>query len=261
MKTLFNKPIDVNKLIALAGGGLIGAAIGWVISEVLVFQIFEKEKEDFTDLVEDLEYSLEEEPVVMKTTVSARKVKSGEGKIVTNYVEQFKKGKLLNPDPVDDAEEEIEHSLAEMAALAEEMEEEAEMGLPFVITEEKWTNPDNDWESVNLTYYTEDRVVTDEQDKIIKHPETILGPHALDSFGEGTTDPDTVFVQNNAEELFYEVCRVHGSYDEFVLGLPKQEPKKIPVKKSKDLIDEEARDAKKRRAKVKAKLHDETTEE
>jgi len=252
------KKLNYGKLAGLFGGGVVGAAIGWVIAEVLVYQLYEKEVEYYDELAGDLGYAQEsyEEPIVMKKTVSTR---NDDEKRVTNYAEQFKKGKLntrkVEHEEVMDADEEIIEEA--------EPEDEVDDGRPFVVTEEEWTHAEDGWESVNLTYYEDDRVVTDEADAIIRFPETLVGPHALSSFGEGTTDPDTVFIKNVDEQKYYEISRVHGSYDEFVLGLPKPEPKKIKVRKTadRDEIDEEARAAKKRRAKVKAKLNDETTED
>lgn len=244
--------INVGKVLGLTGGGIVGAAIAWVIAEVLVYQIYEKEIQYYEETVDDLGYVNEtpEEPIVMKKTVSTRN--EGE-KVVTNYAEQFKRGKL-NTRKVDheeamDADEE-----------PGEPEEEVNDGRPFVVTEEEWSK-DSKYSSVTLTYYADDRVVTDETDKVIKNPETLIGPDALDSFGEGTEDPDTVFVKNVDEETYYEICRTHGSYDEIVLGLPKKESKKVHVKKSKEVVDDEIRDSKKRRAQQKAKLMDDETDD
>ena len=256
MKNLINGSMDLGKVLGLAGGAIVGAAIGWVVGEVLAYQIYEKEIEYYDEVIDEEGYSVDDsEPIIMKKTVSTR---NDDKKVVTNYAEAFKKGKLA---PEEDDEEEL---LEEVIVNGESEEEEMDDGRPFVVTEEEWTNAEDGWESVNLTYYEDDRVVTnDSDDAIVRFPETLIGPHALSSFGDGTTDPDTVFIKNVDEQKYFEISRVHGSYDEIVLGLPKPEPKKIKMKKvaDRDDIDEEARAAKKRRAKVKAKLNDETTED
>lgn len=247
MKTQLN----YGRIAALLGGGVVGAAIGWVIGEVLAYQLFEKPLEDryeeeFGEVVE--EYSPEEEAPVMMTKSDLVRPTS----IVNNYAEKFKSGKLNIKLATDD---EIDH------------EEEPEETGPFIMAEEEWLDPKSTWETVNLTYYEDDRVLVDERtEEIVKNPETLIGSLALTSFGELCSDPDTVFIQNNDEELYYEVSRLHGSYGELVLGLPKA--KKKPGRILKDIpldeSEEKKADSRKIKAKMKAKINngpDETTEE
>jgi hypothetical protein len=246
------KKLNYGKLAGLFGGGVVGAAIGWVIAEVLVYQLYEKEVEYYDELAGDLGYAQEsyEEPIVMKKTVSTR---NDDEKRVTNYAEQFKKGKLntrkVEHEEVMDADEEIIEEA--------EPEDEVDDGRPSVVSEEEWSKADDGWESITLSYYAEDRVFTDEHDIIIPNAETLVGHHAVDNFGEESNDPDTVFIKNVDEQKYYEIIRVHGSYDEIVLGMPKKTPKK----KIKKIVEDEEylerkRAEKKLRAQQKAKLND-----
>lgn len=68
-----------------------------------------------------------------------------------------------------------------------------------------------DYDLISFTYYA-DGVVTDDADDPIDHPELIIGPDALDSFGEW--EDDAVYVRNDDRKCFYEILRDLDKYSD-----------------------------------------------
>ena len=68
----------------------------------------------------------------------------------------------------------------------------------------------DDYDLIGLTYYAND-VLTDDGDFPIDDPEEVVGPDALDSFGEW--EDDTVYVRNDTLKCYYEICRDNSEYD------------------------------------------------
>lgn len=219
----------MKKLFYVLGGGLVGGAIGWVIGEVLAYQIYEKkqlEMEEYVDLVVNVEYKEEEGKDLPNNNLSKSINVAPERKIITNYVEKYKEGKLklkpatddeLVPDPLDQRQ------------------------FPAIVSESQWIEAGDEYERVNLCYYEEDDVFTDSSDKILEIYEDLIGEDALTSFGQESNDPDVVYIQNEEEMAIYEIIRLHGSYEELVLGFkkPTQKKKRKPKAKVKPIEDED----------------------
>ena len=108
--------------------------------------------------------------------------------------------------PVDPAEQE--------SPSEDEPEEEI-----FTVSEEEMETYDN-FEDIDLTYYTEDDILCDDQEQVIEDPEAIIGD-ALTKFGVKSGYPDTVYVINERVRAIFEVLMVEGSYQEIVLGVKK----------------------------------------
>ena len=89
---------------------------------------------------------------------------------------------------------------------------------PYVIHQDEFNGDDNGYAHVTYTYYSEDDVLTDEDDTPLPHADLIVGQDNL-KFGHGTDDPDVVFVRNDRIEVEMEICRLPASYAEEVLGL------------------------------------------
>lgn len=69
---------------------------------------------------------------------------------------------------------------------------------------------DDDYDCIGFTYYTND-VLTDDGNFPIDDPEEVVGPDALDSFGEW--EDDTVYVRNDIRRCYYEICRDNSEYE------------------------------------------------
>ena len=68
-----------------------------------------------------------------------------------------------------------------------------------------------DYDLIGFTYYA-DGVLTDDGDYPIDDPESVIGPDALDSFGEW--EDDAVYVRNDDRKCFYEILRDLSNYSD-----------------------------------------------
>lgn len=91
-------------------------------------------------------------------------------------------------------------------------------GVPYVISREEFDENPKDYDQRALTYFSKDDVVIDEQDTPIGDVLGLLGPVALDQFGNGSHDPNIVYVRNDFLSMDFEVCYDPDSFEETVLG-------------------------------------------
>lgn len=89
---------------------------------------------------------------------------------------------------------------------------------PYIIHEDEMRASENGYPSVNYTYYAEDDVLVDEDERPLPHGDLIVGQDNL-RFGHGSDSQDVVFVRNDRLELDMEICRSPGSYEREVIGL------------------------------------------
>jgi hypothetical protein len=94
-------------------------------------------------------------------------------------------------------------------------------GEPYVIHEDEFLNENLPLHSsVSYTYYGVDAVLADEDGSKIENVEETIGKEALNRFGHGSSDPNTVYVRNDRLQLQIEINRFVGrSYEEDVEGL------------------------------------------
>lgn len=96
----------------------------------------------------------------------------------------------------------------------EAIEEEALHGVndPAIISFEEYLNSEMGFSKTTVHYYSEDDVLTDDQDNPVANPEKFLGPDALVSFGELSEDEDVVYIRNTEKKSEYEVVRLNKAY-------------------------------------------------
>jgi len=113
-------------------------------------------------------------------------------------------------------------------------------GQPYVINMLSWTNEARAFSKLSWTFYDEDDTLCDEHEEIVSNPDNIVGPDALLRFGEGSDDPDVVYVRNVNMASDYEISRVHAKYSREVLGIIDVQPRKpARTRKVKKVVDEE----------------------
>jgi hypothetical protein len=96
-------------------------------------------------------------------------------------------------------------------------------GQPYVIHQDEFSHNETGYSQTTYTYYARDDVLVDEGNgHPLPHADIIVGVDNL-KFGHGTDDVDVVFVRNDRLELEMEICRVHDSYEEKVLGIDPDE--------------------------------------
>lgn len=104
---------------------------------------------------------------------------------------------------------------------------------PYIISMDEYIEDELNHEKLALLYYEEDDTLADEQEQIVANVLEMVGPKALVSFGEGSDDPDTVYIRNEYLGIDFEVIRNGKSYKKEVLGIV-DAPKAKRRKKTND---------------------------
>lgn len=89
---------------------------------------------------------------------------------------------------------------------------------PYVITHDEYFEAAKDYEQVQLTYFEEDDVLSDDRDQPVPDTDATVGDDNLTRFGHASKDPNVVYIRNEKRELDFEVVRSSGSYSKEVLG-------------------------------------------
>lgn len=96
---------------------------------------------------------------------------------------------------------------------------------PYVIHQDEFKQGESGYDQTTYTWYAVDEVMVEEGSKDpLTDVDFSVGLENLNKFGHGTDDVDVVFVRNDKLELEYEICRLHTSYEEEVVGLDGHEP-------------------------------------
>lgn len=80
---------------------------------------------------------------------------------------------------------------------------------PYTISPDEYGDM-YDYNTMHLTYYAEDEVLSDENDEMIDDIDGIIGLDSLDHFGE--YEDDVLFVRNDKRKTDYEIFYDKGSY-------------------------------------------------
>ena len=232
------------RIAAIFGGGIVGAAIGYIIGEavaeqVAINQFYENEEGDTSEMYETIVERLyspnEEELEEVKTKKQKQELTILDANkkilIVDNENEKRKRemiaaqNQILYPKAsVEEEDDEVDYSEYD----EEDIEEDLSPNGPYVVNEYSWSSNPLNYTRHTLLYYNDDDVLLNPLGDVIAHPEELLGSDGLTSFGEGCEDPDTVFIQVDETNDIYEVVRLHESYSEAVLGLdPEDEMEKL----------------------------------
>lgn len=96
---------------------------------------------------------------------------------------------------------------------------------PYILYQDEYGTQESGFSQASYIYYVKDDVLVDEDDPktILSNQENLIGSKALQNFGHGADDYNTVYVRNPNLELEFEIHRVVGSWEEEVLGLDSNE--------------------------------------
>lgn len=97
---------------------------------------------------------------------------------------------------------------------------------PYVIHRDEYDegpHGDKMHEKHHLTYFAGDDVLSDERDKVLDDKDGVVGIENLARFGQGSGDPDTVYIRNESLEVDIELTRSDGNYAEQVHGFKEDE--------------------------------------
>lgn len=105
-----------------------------------------------------------------------------------------------------------EASRAEFVEIASEAVSN-ENRMPYVITREQYAYDEDGqyYSKITVNYYPRDRVVLDDDEEPIENVASFIGWRNLSRFGDGSDDPDVVFVRNDKLETDFEVIKEEDS--------------------------------------------------
>ena len=182
-----------------------GAAIGSVVT----WKLIEKKYKDLAD--EEIESVIEtfknRKPRITKDNVK---------ETVEKVINKCKESKETIEDIVTsegyfiENEEEIDED--DESNYTVDVDPGVEVIVPYVITPEQFGEY-NEYGTKTLTYYA-DNVLTDEIDNPITSDEmeTMIGPDALDHFGE--YEDDSVYIRDEMNEMDYEILKSEKMFSE-----------------------------------------------
>ena len=205
--------------------GLLGGTIMFLIADHIFTKI-----EIEAMLLEDEKSKADEEEVPLQEVPEAKENKKDE-----SFVELKKKHKepinyngISKPKP--DLAEIVKQTIAQKEKVVNEMNTAIS-----IITEEEYRKESTKYSNQSLVYYEEDDILVDDYDgSVIDNPEDIVGEEALLKFGDGSSDPDIVYVRNKTLALQFEIVRKKSSYSKEVLRIQPESKKPKKIKKDEE---------------------------
>lgn len=201
----------MNKILLAAGGGVAGGILGYLIADYIAYMLDERA---FYAEIEEEEIMTELEQKVGGMDKELYDFEEGDND-KTDYTKKTKK--LIDQKP-------------KLEELVRPYQEEKE---PYVMTAEEWEETMSGYERHTILYYEMDGVYCNDQEEIIDDPTNMFVPNAFLHFGEGSEDPDVVYIANPHRSEMYEILRMKASYQVDVLGEspPEETPKKGRTRK------------------------------
>lgn len=198
-------------------GFIIGAAVGSGLTWYIVKQKYARvdisgniSKEELDSLREKLKAREKVEPEQDEEEKKDLVQKAIHKPSITEYADILKKENYVNysdrdPNSMDNNHQMKKNSRVESVSPSEFGENE-------------------DYEKVVLMYYADDILADDESGEIVDNPDYLVGNDFANHFGD--YEADTVFIRNDTEETYYEICRDDRTYDE-VVGSIKPKPVEV----------------------------------
>lgn len=191
----------MKNLLFFAAGATIGSVVTW--------KLIEKKYKDLAD--EEIESVIEtfknRKPRITKDEVK---------ETVEKVINKFKEPKETVEDIVTaegySIEDEEETEEDDESNYTVDVDPGVEVIVPYVITPGQFGEY-NEYGTKTLTYYA-DNVLTDEIDNPITSDEmeTMIGPDALDHFGE--YEDDSVYIRDEMNEMDYEILKSEKTFSE-----------------------------------------------
>lgn len=188
--------------IAFVAGAAIGGATAWYLTKRKYEQLVQEEIDSIKERLTAVWEPKTEEPDTdgHDDPVGEPGVDAEETLSVRDYAALLAKKRYMKPDDIEN--------------LVEAPREPRE--TPYVIDPEDLGEIE-EYNVLSLYYYS-DGVLADDDHVVIRNVEEIVGPDALDSFGE--YEDDAVHVRNERLKCDYEVLKIQETYAEFLAKNP-----------------------------------------
>lgn len=184
-----------------AAGAAIGSAVTWKILKTKYDQIIQEE----IDSVKEVFAEMMREPQEQEQEEESSDDDVDPGQIKWEDLEDLEEDE---DGPVEDEMNDYQRLVStytEGKGGAEQMGDQ-----PYVISPYDYGELD-DYEQVELTYYL-DNILEDEDGHIVTNADELIGPKALNTFGE--YEDDSVFVRNDMLRTDYQILKDPRTYDE-----------------------------------------------
>lgn len=181
--------ININKILLIVGGGIVGGFTGYLIGDLIAYKFQENQ------------YLYDEEEESEKDELALEGYKN----IAADY------SSVSKPNLKD---------LAEKSMIRDTGNKKLN---PWkLISDEEYQNDISHSKEV-ITYYETDDIFSDVSDNKLENPRELFGPDVAMHFGQYSNDPDVVYIRNENTTIDYEIIRINGSYQLLVMGLSEEE--------------------------------------
>jgi hypothetical protein len=99
-----------------------------------------------------------------------------------------------------------------------------EVGKPYIISARQFVST-HPHKTASLTWYDEDGVLADSQDKPVPDVEEVVGEENMERFGVGSDDNSIVYIRNDKLDVAFEVVLDQRSYAQVVMGADPADPR------------------------------------
>jgi hypothetical protein len=204
----------MNKLgtvIAFLAGTAIGGMAAWRVANERYAKISEEDILSVKEAFRNREQKLKDEIEELKSKLEVTKCLEEEEKVPSTILSTNE-----HQDKGDINEYVRMVNRTKYAHTSVPPKEDHSIEAPYVISPEEFGEMDG-YTQINLTYFEDDDILSDENGVVIDDPEEIVGD-ALDHFGD--YEEDSVFVRSDPKRCDYEILKDLRSYSEFRSTLP-----------------------------------------
>lgn len=191
----------MKNLLCFVTGAAIGSVVTWKLIEKKYKDLADEEIESVIETFKNRKPRITKDEV--KETVEKVINKCKESKETVENIVTAEGYSIENEEEIDEDDE---------SNYTVDVDPGVEVIVPYVITPEQFGEY-NEYGTKTLTYYA-DNVLTDEIDNPITSDEmeTMIGPDALDHFGE--YEDDSVYIRDEMNEMDYEILKSEKTFSE-----------------------------------------------
>ena len=191
----------MKNLLYFVAGAAIGSVVTWKLIEKKYKDLADEEIESVIETFKNRKPRITKDEV--KETVEKVINKCKEPKEIVEDIVIAEKYSIENEEEIDE-DDESNYTI--------DVDPGVEIIAPYVITPEQFGEY-SEYGTKTLTYYA-DNVLTDEIDNPITSDEmeTMIGPDALDHFGE--YEDDSVYIRDEMNEMDYEILKSEKKFSE-----------------------------------------------
>ena len=191
----------MKNLLCFVAGAAIGSGVRWKLIEKKCKELADEEIESVIETFKN-----------RKPRITKDNVKETVEKVINKYKEPKETVEDIVTAEGYSIEDEEETDEDDDSNYTVDVDPGVEVIVPYVITPEQFGEY-SEYGTKTLTYYA-DNVLTDEIDNPITSDEmeTMIGPDALDHFGE--YEDDSVYIRDEMNEMDYEILKSEKTFSE-----------------------------------------------